>query len=299
MSTLADVQYAMNGETGNTKEPADYVPADVAKAHNNGFVVFKLVKKNNGGVHLPCIDYAIDPRTVSKEKPEGDGPELIRVVEGVSTIWAKEQEKLPKEFLSKKVRTLSWPKGSRFASIAKIDKAMLAFLKVCNSNVKNKLRIKATKFEFFEYNPNEEAKERYAKKRLELEMINKANNVPYEDMKKHAFYLGISLVNDIGGVKEEETLRYDYMMEAQRDPKRFQESLASKLVDIKFRIRKAMLEGKIDTGREKGKAYWGKGGGLICSMPTNEKPLDFLTSLANTPNDEGKDFLLKLNQIET
>ncbi len=118
MSTLKQVENAMSGEQ-STQTPIDYIPDPVLELEeqnpiNNEFVVFKLANSNrDGGVHIPGIDYVIDPRTVTKEKPNGNGPEMIRLINGVPTIWAKEQgEKLDLNYIKKNIRTISFPPAS-------------------------------------------------------------------------------------------------------------------------------------------------------------------------------------------
>jgi hypothetical protein len=139
----------------------------------------------------------------------------------------------------------------------------------------------------------------YKQEVLELQMVTKANAQPLEKMKKHAFYLGISLTDELGRVKPEDRLRMDYMLAAKRNPQTFKDSLDSKEVDVRFKIREAILDNKIDIGRGDGKVYWGKGGGLIGNVPRDTDSVRFLTDLALTPNQEGKEFLEKLNEINT
>lgn len=302
---IKDIEYAMKGEQPAIapKEP-DYVPEAAPIKNdtptNDGFVVYKLVKNKEGGTYIPNVDYVIDPRTVTKEKPNGDGPEMIRLLKGVNTIWAKEQEKLDKEFIKRSGRFIEFPKGTKFLSIPTWDTAAIEFMDVCRHNIRNPNRKTGSKFEFFKYDPQEVAKARYEKEVLEMEMTVKANAQPYEKMKKHAFYLGITLTNELGALKKEGELRLDYMLSAKRDPQRFKDSFDSKEVDILFKVRSAILDAKIDTGRGDGKIYWGNGGGLICAMPSGSTDIArYLTKLALTPEDDGKRFLQQLNEIST
>lgn len=305
MSTLKDVELAMNGElTPATPAVKEYVPEPVFLAEQpkqeDHMIVFKLANSNRkGGVHIPGTDHVIDPRTVTKEKPHGDGPEMIRLLNGVNTIWAKEQKNLSEDYVKKNVRTIHFPRGNKFIHVPAWDKPMIEFMKVCRHNIKNPLRVSGSKFEFFEYDPNEAAKAALEKELLEVEMVRKAYDTPEKDMIKHAVFLKISLNTDIGTLKTPGALRTDYVLAAKRDPKHFKETYGSKSVDVQYKIRAAIIDGKIDIGRESGKAFWGKGGGLICSYPKTEKPLEFLTNLALTPNQEGKDFLEQLNSIST
>lgn len=305
MSSIKDVQYAMNGEPkASAPVQQEWVPEAAPIKDNtpksDGFVVYKLANSNRkGGVYIPHIDYVIDPRTITDEKPDGDGPEMIRLLKGVTTIWVKEQEKLDKEWVKKNGRPIEFPKGTKFISVPNWDKAMIEFMEVCRHNIRNPHRKTGSKFEFFKYDPAEVAREMYKKELLELEMITKASVQSFEKMKMHAAFLGIALVDELGRAKQEEALRTDYMLAAKRDPKRFKDSLDSKEVDVYFKVRAAIIDNKIDLGRGDGKAYWGKGGGLICNVPKNEDNARFLTNLALTPTTEGKQFLEKLNSIST
>lgn len=304
MSDLQTIQNAMNGEQPALTQAQDYVPEAVFLAAQpkvqDGFVVFKLANNNRkGGVHIPYIDYVIDPKTVTKDKPHGDGPEMIRLLNGVNTIWAKEQKNLSEDYIRRNGRMIHFPRGNRFISIPMWDKAALEFMKVCRHNIKNELRVSGSKFEFFEYDPNEAAKAVLEKELLEIEMVKLAYDTPEKDMMQHAAFLRISFNTDIGTLKKPDTIRTDYVLAAKRDPKEFKRTHGSKQVKIQFQIRKAIEDSRIDVGREHGKVFWGKGGGLICSYPKSENALKFLTDLAMTPNEEGKDFLEKLNAIST
>lgn len=302
---IKDIEYAMHGERpiAEVKEP-DFLPEAVPIKNDTppdeGFLVYKLAKSKDGGVYIPNVDYVIDPRTITKEKPNGDGPEMIRLLKGVNTIWAKEQEKLDKEYIKRSGRFIEFPKGTKFISVPLWDIALIEFMEVCRHNIRNPNRKTGSKFEFFKYDPNEVAKARYEKELLEMEMTIKANSQSYDKMQKHAFYLGIGLTDELGRIKLEPALKVDYMLSAKRDPVRFKESFDSKEVDILFKVRAAILDAKIDTGRGDGKIYWGSGGGLICHLPNKETDVTrYLTKLALTPEEQGKRFLEQLNEIST
>lgn len=295
----------MYGEQTPPAPPAqEYIPEAVLpkpkEEDNRQFVVFKLVNSSRkGGVHIPGQDHVIDPRGITKDNPQGNGPEMIRLISGVTTIWAKEQKDISPDYIKKNVRTIHFPRGTKFITIPTWDKAALEFMKVCRHNIENPNRISGSKLEFFEYDPKKAAMAQYKKELLELEMITKAKDCPEADMKKHAAFLGIAFVDEIGRLKEETMLRTEYMLAAKRDPQTFEKTFGSKQVDIQYKVRAAILDSKIDIGRGDGKVYWGKGGGLICNIPKSEQPLKFLTDLALTPNDEGKQFLERLNEIST
>lgn len=304
MSTLKEVQNAMSGEQ-TTQTPMDYIPEPVLELEeqnpiNNEFVVFKLANSNrDGGVHIPGIDYVIDPRTVTKEKPNGNGPEMIRLINGVPTIWAKEQgEKLDVNYIKKNIRTISFPRGSRFITVPMWDMTQIEFMRHARHNTKNPHRKTGSKTEYFEYDPNEQAKSLLDKEMLEVEMVALASQQPIEKIRPHAFYLGIKFDDEYGIPKPETRLKAEYMLMAKRDPKRFKETVDSEEVGIQYMIRKAIVDGKIDISKGDGYSYYA-GGARICILPKTEKPLKTLTELALTKNKEGREFKEQLKRITT
>lgn len=302
MQNLRDTQYAMGGEPKSKEQKYEFQPKRVFKAKEKkekGFVVFKLYKNDRrGGVFIPYIDYAIDPRTITDEKPHGDGPEMIRLLRGVPTIWAKEQKNLTPEYIKKNARYIEWPMGTKFKTVPVHDVTMLEFMRVCRHNVKNENRTSGSKTEFFEYDPSEVAKERLQKEHLEMVAIIKANSVPFDEMKKHAFYLKVSLTNELGLLRDEGQLRPEYMIAAKRNPKLFMETIGSKEVEINFLVRSAIIENKIDISRKDGHIHWANGG-LICTCPKKEDAIEVLSQFALSKTKDGEEFLNHLKRITT
>jgi hypothetical protein len=305
MATLKDVQNAMNGDQAPVvQETMEFIPEPVFEQEeqnpvNNEFVVFKLANSNrDGGVHIPGLDYVIDPRTITKEKPNGNGPEMIRLITGVPTIWAKEQEKLDLAYIKKNIRTISFPRGSRFITVPTWDATQIEFMRHARHNTKNPLRKTGSKTEYFEYDPNEQAKALLDKEMLEIEMVALASQQPIEKIKPHAFYLGIKFDDEYGFPKPVGRLKAEYMLAAKRDPKRFKETVDSEEVNILYMLRKAILDGKIDISKGDGYAYYA-GGARICLLPKTEKPMKTLTELAITKNKEGREFKEQLKKITT
>jgi hypothetical protein len=88
------------------------------------------------------------------------------------------------------------------------------------------------------------------------------------------------------------------MLAAKRDPRTFKNTFDSEEVDIQYKIRTAIMDGKIDISKGDGYAYYA-GGAKICLLPKTEKPLKTLTELAGTKNKEGRQFRDQLNKIVT
>lgn len=305
-SSLKDIEYAMHGEPApKQKKIEDYVPepnySKSTNSNDNGLIVFKLANANkSGGTSIQGIDYVIDPRTITDKKPEGDGPEMMRLLNGVTTIWAKEQKNLPEDYIKKNIRYIQWPKGSKFLAVPTWDVAMLQWMRLTRSNIKAPNRKTGTKTEFFEYDPTEAAMAQHAAEMLEIEMVLKANEQTEEKMKRHAFYLGIPLFDSITGApKTEAVLRMEYILAAKRDARAFKNSFDSKEVDVQFMVRNAIVDGKIDITRGDGRIYWGSNGGVICTLPKNEQAIPYLTQLALTNSQEGRAFDKELKRTAT
>jgi len=130
-------------------------------------------------------------------------------------------------------------------------------------------------------------------------MAIKAREMATEKMKKHASFLGIQPYNELGLPKEDRHLRAEYMMYAKRNPQLFKETVDSELVDIQYAIKMAIVDSKIDVGRQPGTAFWANSMGMICKLPTNKNVLEALTELAFMPTPEGKDFKEKLKSLMT
>lgn len=302
MSSIKDIQFMLNGDPEEkVKVDADYIPEAKVKDSIKGsaddlnkLVVFKLVNKNKNGVYIQPIDYVINPKEPEK------GLQMIRLLEGVSSIWAKDQKDIPENKVGKLMKFLEWPKGSRFMYVPAYDKAKLEFMELCCHNRLNPHRTKTSKTEFFLYDPEAVAKEKLALEMKEIEMLIKAQQQPVEKMKKHAFYLGIKLTHDITGApKSEEAIRGEYLLYAKRSPSDFEKSFDSKEVDVHYKIREAIVDGKLDISRNDGRIYWGKNGAVVCNMPKNENAIQYLTQLALTNSKEGKYFKTELDRIVT
>lgn len=305
MSNLKEIENAMNGGQAPSQQiVVDYIPDPILEQEdqtpvNTEFVIFKLANSNrDGGVHIPGIDYVIDPRTITEKKPNGNGPEMIRLINGVTTIWAKEQKDIDANYIKKNMRTISFPRGSRFITVPAWDATQIDFMRHARHNIKNPHRKTGTKTEYFEYDPNEQAKALLDKEMLEVEMVALASQQPIEKIRPHAFYLGIKFEDEYGIPKPENRLKAEYMLLAKRDPKRFKDTVDSEEVDIQYKIRKAIVDGKIDISKGDGYAYYA-GGARICLLPKSEKPLKTLTELAVTKNKEGRQFKDQLNKIVT
>lgn len=296
MAKLSDVQYAQNGEAQNLsdrfeKNISGLVPYDgVTQTEEKEWYIFKLVESNrSGGVYIPNVDDVRNPKTKRIER--------IRLLSGIDTIWQSEQKELTPEYIRKNSRNIEFPRGVKIRRVRKDDATLLEFLRVCNSNIGNKNRVASSRFEFYEYDSAAAEKEQYDREFFEIEMATLAQTEKLEPMKKHAAFLGIRLINDIGEPKSESGIRRDYVMYAKRNPLYFKQTLKSDQIEISWLVRKAIADALIDISREAGKVFWAKGGGFIAAMPPTENAQEYLTDLAMTNTKEGTEFKEQLKKV--
>lgn len=248
------------------------------------WVVFKLVNtKKKGRVYIDSINDTYNPETKKVER--------MRLLSGIDKIWLKEQKDVTEEYSKNNRRSLIFE--SKILRLPAWDTTAIEYLRKSSHCVDNPNRKSGSKTEFFEWNPKKQAEEAKKKQLLKLDAIKKAFEVDDEQMKKHALYLGISPIDEVGMAKTIETMRNEYAMRADLNPQQFLESFQSPLVEISFLIKKALSQAKIDVGREKNKAYWGTGK-FICTILQHQTPLDALVELAASNTAEGREFLTEL-----
>lgn len=297
MAKLSDVQFSLQGEAKQKNQEAAQAQSNIVseiRAANNDtgtkYYVFKLVSNTRkGGVHVPGIDDVINPKTGKMER--------IRLLTGVDTIWLKEQEDVTPEYARMNQRNLSFVRGTKILRIPEWDQTALEFARLTKHNVGSPNNKTGSQFEFYEYNPAKEAEELMKRDMLELEMAILAKGMSDEKMRKHAAFLGIRLIDDLGMPKAEEAVRREYMLEAKRRPEYFQRTVDSREVELSWLIRRAIIDGKIEIGREAGKIYWAQGGGLIGAFSRQENPETYLLNLALSSSQEGNDFKQQLQRI--
>lgn len=299
MATLKDVQYSLNGEAQggqkrNGKDISGLVEYESKKLPkiDKEWLIFKLVNSSTkGGVYLPSIDDVVNPETGKVER--------IRLLSGVDSIWQKDQKDITPEYARKNLREISFPRGIKIRRVKNTDATMIEFLRLTNANIGNKNRISASRFEIYEYDSAAAEKEAFEKEDFELEVALLAKQEKLENMKKHAAFLGIRLINDIGEPKSEDGIRREYVIYAKRNPHYFKQTMNTEQIALSWLVRKAIADALIDIGREPGKVFWSKGGGMICVMPPNSNAQDYLTELAMTNSEEGKNFKEQLQKIVT
>lgn len=293
MAKLSDVQFSLSGEQKNTEALSlgeQEIVTELRQERGIKYHIFKLLANTRkGGVHVPGIDDVINPATGKMER--------IRLLSGVDTIWVKEQKEITPEYVRNNMRSLSFVRGTKILRIPEWDTTALEFARITRHNVGSPSNKTGSHFEFYEYDPAREQEEMFKREALELEMAILAKEMPAEKMRKHAAFLGIRLIDDLGLPKTDDGLRREYMVYAKRNPDYFQKTKDSKEIDIMWMIKRGILDSKIEIGREPGKIYWSNGGGLIGVMSKQDTPERYLLNLALTNTQEGEAFRDQLKKI--
>ena len=285
MASIKDVEFSLNKTRGQEESEIGF--NNYGNQVANDFVIFKLKGNQKKGVYIDGMDDVINPKNGKTER--------IRLLTGIPSIWMSEQKEVDKDYVRMNRRSLEF--RGRICRISKLDTAAIEFARMCNHNTDNKHRIRGTKFEFFEYDPQKQAEEALQREMLELEMAIKAKEMPADTLRKYGSFIGVQLVNELGQVKPESAIRQEVMLYAKKNPILFKNLIENnKEVDVQWIIKSAILSNQIDIGKTPGSAYWGSGG-FICKIPSSQEPLKYLTELAMTNSEEGKEFYNKLKTI--
>jgi hypothetical protein len=291
--SLKDIQYAQQGELikdERQQEEAHIAMSEAPIANaGNVYKVYKLSDtRKTGNYHMDGIDDVWNPETKRIER--------IRLLRGFPSIWLKDQKDLDKAFIESNRRSLTFT--ARVLRLPDYDTTAIEFLLLSNANIDNPNKKGTRRLTFFEWNPQRQAEVERKKRLAKVEAIKFATTASVDDMRKHANYLGISFIDDLGFPKSDDALRNDYELYAEAQPNKFMASAGSKEVEIAFIVKKAILDSKIDLTAKLGSAYWADNGGFICKIPTGVEPQEYLVEYAMLPQDEGKAFLSQLKKLK-
>lgn len=302
MATLKQVQDSqspvanptLNEMVGNGSNFSSVIPT--SEQQEQGYVIFRLVKKKQRRLSVDGIcDNVFNPKTNNYER--------IWLIRGTSTIWQSElgEDLLnsidkPNSRLNKNRESLRFEDG--ICRVPKNDKRKLEYARRNIHNV-GKNRTGAGKYDYYEYDAQEEQKFRLEKQTNRINMVIKAKEMPEEKMKKVAAFMGISFVDELGMPKGMDGVRSELMLKADTQPDLFERYIDSREVEVSWLVRRAILDAKIDLTAQSGTALWAGGKGFIGKIPSNRKAYEYLTELALTNSDEGRTFKEQLEQIVT
>ena len=294
-TSLKDIKFSQEGEPKQeVKQEEQFIfPTEISSGEQPGQgeaynIIFKLVHKKKGRTHLDSIcNNVLNPKTGKRER--------AWLLMGAASIWQSELTEVlkDKDYVNKSRYGKIFEDG--VCRISSLEANELEFLRV-NSNNVGKNRGGNGKYDFYEYDPAEEQKQRLKVQSIKIDMIIKAKEMPVEKMKKLASFLDIKPYDELGQLKGDDGVRAELMIKADTMPTTFAKYLDSPEVEIAYMVKKAIVEAKIDLTGQNGNALWAGGKGFITKIPSTKKPYEYLTELAMTNSNEGRAFK---EQLET
>lgn len=270
----------------------NFVPSEPTEAPTQQYIVFRLVKKKVKRLTLDGICHeVVNPKTKI--------PETIRLIRGASSIWTTELTETlkDKEYCNKNRMGLQFLDG--ICRIGTNEKIKLDYARNHKDNV-GKNRHGSGKFDFYEYDAAEEQKMRHEKQMTRINLIQTISTMEEKKMTKLALFLGVKPYDEeVGLPKTPDGYRSELLIKADTQPETVKRYLNAKEVDVAYLVRKGIMDGKIDLGGQTGNVIWAGNGGFIGKLPSSRKPLEYLTELAMTNSQEGKQFKEQLESIVT
>ena len=271
---------------GSGNEPAQ--PETVEQK----YVVFRLVKKKVRRLTLDGICHEV-------MNPKTNIPETIRLIRGASSIWTTELTELlkDKDYVSKNRMGLHFEDGICRVGIHELTK--LEFARRNKNNV-GKMRNGSGKYDYYEYDAAEEQKMRHEKQMSRINLIQSISSMEEGKMVKLALFLGVKPYDEeVGLPKTPNGYRTELLIKADTQPEIVSRYLNAKEVEVAYLVRKAITDAKIDLGGQTGNVMWAGSGGHIAKIPSHRKPLEYLTELAMTNSQDGKQFKEQLESMIT
>jgi len=275
--------------------PADLIP-EIKQPDGVYNVIFKLVKKKRGKYHLGNISSPVP-------NPDNSNiPERMFLINGGTDVWESKVENILKDdkrykraFVGMDIQFLDGVCRVRSTDILK-----LKYLRLHNKNVGDR-RTGSLATDFYEYSPAKEQEDRLKKQMMKVQMVLKAGEMDCGANgygRKIAVFLGIKMVDeDLGIPKTPDAIKTELVLKADSDPVTFQKYINSREVEVQWLVRRAIGDAKIDLGGTSGNVTWSNGKGFIAKIPSTRKPLEYLTELALTNSDEGRQFSEQLKTI--
>ena len=300
MATLKNVQDSQNTNSNPTlNEMVGTNTGNISAVINTSgtaqrqYVIFRLVKKKQRKLRLDGIcDNCYNEKTKETERAY-----LIR---GAKSIWQSDLTELikdidkPNSYINKNRMSLLFEDG--ICRIPVTEKNQLEYARVNIHNV-GKNRTGAGKYDYYEYDAHEEQKLRLEKQMQRINLITKIGSLPKDKMEKIAVFTGVSMVDELGMSKGEQGMRAELMIKADTQPDFIERLIDSKEVEISWMVKKSIIDAKIDLTAQAGTAFWAGGKGFIAKIPSSKKAHEYLTELAMTNSEEGRQFLEQLQTM--
>lgn len=294
-NTLAAQEKAQVDALDKIQIPTDLIP-NIKQPEGVYNVIFKLVKKKRGRLHL---DNFSDP----VPNPENNNvPERMCLLAGATDVWESKCENIlkDKERYNRARRGMDIIFLDGVCRVRSSDTLRLKFLRLHPKNVGDR-KTGSVSSDFYEYSPAREQEDRLKKQMMKTQMVIKANEMDCSENgygRKIAVFLGIKMADEELGIpKEPNAIKTELVLRADSDPVTFQKYVDSREVEVQWMVRKAIGDVKIDLGGASGNVTWSNGKGFIAKIPSTRKPLEYLTELALTNSDEGRQFLEQLKTV--
>ena len=255
--------------------------------------IFKLSNnKRKGAVILNMEEDVIDPETGQVRR--------MRLMRGAQTLWFDEQPPsvFPQSYVNTHLETMNFDKGDCILSVndpLKIKAAELTMRNVANQK-KYGAKAKAKDFYFYEWNSAEQSRAAAEEDDRIMKAMQLAYTTPINEVIPHAKYLNIPFQDEMGVALGEQELRTSYAKYARGNAEKFLNSIQSPTVKISFLVKKAVDQGLIDLGKQRGAAYW-TDGGFISTIPEGKDGIDYLIEFAQTHGEAATAFHSQLREL--
>lgn len=292
-TSLRDIKTSVEGEPKAPLPIEDvYVPDIPAVTKedikSDSWVIFKLHKHKKGGLNVDGCDDVVGP---------SGRTERIWLLNGVDSIWARDLVDVikDKDFMRTNRRSLRFINGVLRLPIW--DTLAIEFARTTRHNIAKKGKREVSAHAFYEYNPAEAQKEILGRSMSRIKAITEASAMPVPEMRKHASFLGVVFVDELGRAKTDDGIRAEYIVRADMDPVRWNDTKGTPQVERMFLIKAAIYDSKIEEVGQN--IRWANGGGLICFKPEGKHAQDCMLELAMSHSPEGKAFVEQLQKIST
>lgn len=288
-ASVSDIKFSQEGEPAVQEtqfDPQILIPGKESSPVDK-WIIFKLVKSKKGRLYVDgCDDVLVNGKT-----------ERIWLLNGVHSIWQRELVDIikDKDFMRTHRRSLEFK--NNYLMLPSWDTLAIEFARTTRHNVKVKGNREVSKHAFYEYDPSAQQKQMLEAKMTKIKATTEASLMPVADMIKHASFLGVSFIDEIGRRKSDDGIRTEYIIKADNDPVYWNTTKGSPEVERSFLIKAAIIDSKIDSSN--GAIRWTNNGGFVCNQPVNKSIHDCLLELAMSYTPEGKAFLEKLQTSST
>lgn len=252
--------------------------------------IFRTLAQTNHKT-LPFINLVMDVTPDGKARPR-----WARFIEGIDTYWKDEQD--ARKIDNRWAEENSWRpvfSGGFLTLTSPVDDLKIEYLMKLDGYDQNKNRMGTKPPVFTLENRPDKASQELEFARLQK----KASDAAWEaieqgqDFSAHARYLGISLIDGYGNLKEPDVLQSDYVKVAMTRPDVFLKSLNSPVVKIRDMVSRGIAAGIIDLNHMRGQAHWGDSKTYITMIDLSQ-PEESLSDFAQS--EDGDDFLQILKQ---